>query len=166
MADFEVSVGKTLAWEGGWVHDVLDPGGETQFGIAKRFHPNIDIAALTVERAKEIYRAEYWNPLYDGISSQEVADELFDFGVNVGRPPAVRIFQEAIRYLSAGPVVIDGVFGQKTLEAANALEPTLLLRELRARQAYHYASIVINTPDANEAGARHFLLGWLRRVMA
>jgi lysozyme family protein len=166
MADFEISVNKTLAWEGGYVHDLFDPGGETRFGISKRFHPNLDIAALTVERAKEIYRAEYWNPLYDGISSQEVADELFDFGVNIGRPLAVRIFQEAIRYLSVGPVVIDGVFGQKTLEAANALEPKLLLREFRARQAYYYADLVIRQPDASEPDKKRFLLGWLRRVMA
>jgi len=166
MADFEASVSKTLAWEGGYVHDVLDPGGETKFGIAKRFHPDVDIAALTVKRAKEIYRAEYWNPLYDGISSQEVADELFDFGVNVGRPPAVQIFQGSIRYLSIGPIVTDGVFGQKTLEAANALESRLLLREFRARQAYYYANLVIRQPDASEPDKKRFLLGWLRRVMA
>jgi len=166
MADFEVSVSKTLAWEGGYVHDLLDPGGETRFGISKRFHPDVDIAALTVQRAKEIYRAEYWNPLYDGISSQEVADELFDFGVNVGRPPAVQIFQEAIRYLTIGPVVIDGMFGPKTREATNALEPKLLLREFRARQAYYYANLVIRQPDASEPDKKRFLLGWLRRVMA
>jgi lysozyme family protein len=161
MADFQASVNKTLVWEGGYVNDVLDPGGETKFGIAKRFHPDVDIAALTVEQAKEIYRAEYWDPLYDELSSQEVADELFDFGVNVGRPTAVRVFQEAIRHLSVGPVIVDGVFGRKTLEAANALEPSLLLREFRARQAYYYAHLVISQPDKER-----FLLGWLRRVMA
>ena len=166
MSNFEISVNKTLAFEGGYTNDILDPGGETRFGIAKRSHPNVNIATLTIEQAKEIYRTEYWNSLYDGISNQEVANELFDFGVNVGRSTAVKVLQESIRYLSVGPVVIDGAFGQKTLDAVNALEPILLLHEFRARQAYYYANIVIRAPDASEPDKRRYLLGWLRRVVA
>ena len=36
MAHFERAIDKTLAWEGGYVNDPKDPGGETKYGISKR----------------------------------------------------------------------------------------------------------------------------------
>lgn len=161
MSSFRTSIEKTLALEGGPSNLANDPGGETRYGIAKHSHPDVDIDALTREQAIEIYRREYWNPLYDRIIDQEVADEIFDFGVNVGVVPSVRIAQVAIRYLTVGPLVVDGVFGEGTLRALDSLSAGVFLREFRAREAYHYAGICINRPDS-----RDFLLGWFRRVMA
>ena len=43
MAHFERAIDKTLAWEGGYVNDPKDPGGETKYGISKRAHPDVDI---------------------------------------------------------------------------------------------------------------------------
>ena len=43
-----------LKFEGGYVNDPDDPGGETNFGISKRSYPDLDIAALTVADAVEI----------------------------------------------------------------------------------------------------------------
>ena len=51
----------TLKWEGGYVNHPDDPGGETKWGIAKRYHPDEDIKNLTAERAAEIYSNEYWD---------------------------------------------------------------------------------------------------------
>ena len=42
MAYFERAIDKTLAWEGGYVNDPKDPGGETKYGISKRAHPDVD----------------------------------------------------------------------------------------------------------------------------
>lgn len=55
---FEVAVTFTLSREGGYVVDTT--GGETNFGISKRSHPNVDIKNLTIDLAKEIYYEEYW----------------------------------------------------------------------------------------------------------
>lgn len=52
----------TIARERGYVNDPEDPGGETKWGIAKKFHPDEDIKNLTPWRAAEIYFEEYWNP--------------------------------------------------------------------------------------------------------
>lgn len=171
MAEFAKAIEKTLRLEG-WgkfVNDKFDPGGQTRWGISARSYPEENIAALSYERAFELYRRDFWHPLYDQVSSQEVAEELFDFGVNTsarGWPKmAVRMFQEAVRYLVAGPVVIDGMFGPKTLELTNSLDSRRLLQEFRARQAYYYAEIVIRQADVDEQTKKRFLLGWLRRVM-
>ncbi len=63
MADFRVSIQKTLVNEGGCVNDPVDPGGETNMGISKRQYPNLDIKNLTQEQAIEIYKEGYWKNL-------------------------------------------------------------------------------------------------------
>ena len=39
LISFDEIIGITLHHEGGYVHDPKDLGGETNFGIAKRFYP-------------------------------------------------------------------------------------------------------------------------------
>ena len=51
---FDEIIEITLHHEGGYVHDPKDLGGETNFGIAKRFYPDVDIKNLTKEDAKDI----------------------------------------------------------------------------------------------------------------
>jgi len=161
MADFEIAVSKTLAHEGDYVNDSDDPGGETRFGISKRSYPNEDIANLTGWRARQIYRQDFWVPLYASIASQGVADKLFDFGVNAGKRTAIEKLQQALNGLRKGKILIDGVFGPATLAAVNELFPDMLLAEFRAQIAVHYAQIAMRRP----ASAK-YLLGWMRRVMA
>src|SRR2546430_2773024 len=98
MANFDEAVKITLTWEGGYVNDPLDSGGETKFGISKRNHPSIDIESLTPDDAKHIYKTEYWPTLYDKITSQALGAKLFDMGVNQGVGTAVKIWrQEPVR---------------------------------------------------------------------
>ena len=54
--NFEDAFDRLISHEGGYVNDPLDPGGETKFGISKRSYPTLDIAALTREDARAIYR--------------------------------------------------------------------------------------------------------------
>lgn len=77
---FETALTFTLQWEGGYVNDPDDPGGETNFGIAKRSHPHEDIKNLTRERAAEIYKEGYW---FEGLA-EPLASAAFDTAVNVG----------------------------------------------------------------------------------
>jgi lysozyme family protein len=82
--DFRKALQFVLQWEGGYVIDPDDPGGETKWGISKRAHPDLDIALLTPEIAAEIYAKEYWDALgCDGIDfPYNVA--VFDTAVNIG----------------------------------------------------------------------------------
>lgn len=50
----------TVGLEGRYSNDPDDPGGETKFGISKRYNPNIDIKNLTLDQAKLIYLNKYW----------------------------------------------------------------------------------------------------------
>lgn len=59
-SDFDRALDFTLAWEGGYVNDPDDPGGETNFGISKRAYPDEDIQHLTRERAAALYERDYW----------------------------------------------------------------------------------------------------------
>lgn len=69
--------------EGYISNNPLDKGGITKYGISKTYHPDIDVANLTIERAKEIYLKDYWIPL--GCDDKEYPFDvvLFVQGVNM-----------------------------------------------------------------------------------
>ena len=50
---FDDIIKVVLHHEGGYVNDPQDPGGETNFGIAKRSHPDVDIKNLTEDGQKK-----------------------------------------------------------------------------------------------------------------
>jgi len=56
LTKFDEIIEVVLEHEGGYVNDPDDPGGETNFGIAKRSHPDVDIKNLTKEGAKKSIR--------------------------------------------------------------------------------------------------------------
>lgn len=58
---FQQAMQFVLKWEGGYVNDPKDPGGETNYGISKRSHPSVDILHLTLPEALMIYLRDYWN---------------------------------------------------------------------------------------------------------
>lgn len=84
MSFFDEAFNLILAFEGGYSNDKNDPGGETKYGISKAAHPDLDIANLTIDQAKEIYRQEYWSPL--GLDGKPWATAImkFDCAVNQG----------------------------------------------------------------------------------
>jgi len=90
---FPAAVAFVLSHEGGYSYDPQDPGGETKFGISRRAYPNIDIAALTEEGAKEIYLRDYWMPVADALPTP--ADIVaFDAAVNQGQTFARAMIHE------------------------------------------------------------------------
>lgn len=95
LDDFLKSLIFILKWEGGYVNDVRDPGGETKFGISKRSFPNLDIAMLTVDQAAEIYRRSYW--VVGGCDKMAWPINLihFNFGVNAGLGAAAAVWDRS-----------------------------------------------------------------------
>ena len=140
--------------EGGYVRDPHDPGGETNFGISKRAHPEIDIRNLTRDKAAEVYRKRYWLPVYDRFKSPEVAAKVFSLAVNMGSRPAHRCLQRAIRGAGQPPVAVDGVIGPVTLAATDRADPAMLIASLRSEAACFYRSL----------GKPRYLRGWENRA--
>lgn len=113
---FDQCFDKLLGHEGGYVNDPRDPGGETKFGISKRAYPDIDIAALTVEQAKAIYKRDYWDRARCDELPPVVAFHVFDTAVNSGIGQAIRFLQRAVG------VADDGVAGPLTINAVRRLD--------------------------------------------
>lgn len=92
---FDKAIEFTLKWEGGYVDDPDDPGGETFFGISKKAYPNVDIKNLTVSKAKKIYYKDYW--IAAGCNNLPTPENiaLFDTAVNIGVSKAIKIREEA-----------------------------------------------------------------------
>lgn len=82
--NFDLAYTFTKKWEGGYVNNAADPGGETKYGISKRAYPNLDIVALTEEDAKAIYLRDYWNVMHDSDRPIAYACAVFDTAVNCG----------------------------------------------------------------------------------
>lgn len=89
LNNFRKSLAFVLKWEGGYVNDPDDPGGETKWGISKRNHPTLDIPNLTPEQAAKIYSDEYWDPAGCDSLPFPVCTAVFDTAVNLGVSRAV-----------------------------------------------------------------------------
>jgi len=61
--NFDKAIEIVLRFEGGYVHNAKDPGGETKYGISKKAYPGEDIVNMTQEKAKELYRKDYWDKI-------------------------------------------------------------------------------------------------------
>ena len=96
MSKFDDIIEVVLEHEGGYVNDPNDPGGETNYGIAKRSHPDVDIKNLTKEGAKEIYKEVYWDKNKVESLPEELWHIYFDMCVNQGKSRAVKIIQRAV----------------------------------------------------------------------
>ena len=78
MLNFEVAFEHLLRWEGGYVDDPDDLGGETKYGITKRRYPDLDIGALTAEEARRIYRRDFFDELNLGLLPERLQYIMFD----------------------------------------------------------------------------------------
>jgi len=153
LVEFDDIIEVVLHHEGGYVNDPDDPGGETNFGIAKRSHPDVDIANLTKDGAKEIYKEHYWDKNKVESLSEELRHIYFDMCVNQGRGRAVKILQRAANGKGA-ELKVDGGMGPKTIAAMEGVE----LDRVRAYRIKYYADLVTRKPDLEK-----FYFGWFRR---
>ena len=155
LTTFDEIIEVTLHHEGGYVHDPTDLGGETNYGIAKRFYPKVDIKNLTKDGAKEIYKKDYWDKNKVDDLTDDLKHIFFDMCVNQGRGTAVKILQRAING-KGGDLKVDGGLGPATLSAIQIIS----LDRVRAYRVLRFANIVIDKPNQEK-----FWLGWFRRAI-
>lgn len=139
---FDAAVAIVLAHEGGFQNDAADPGNwtggavaagackGTKYGIAAATHPGVDIAALSEDDARAIYRRDWWNRLGLARLPPPLGAKLFDAAVNLGANPAIVCFQRALNQVGAA-VAEDGILGPATIAAATAVPAEAALAALR-----------------------------------
>lgn len=147
--DFDRAFEKLIGHEGGLSDNPADPGGLTKYGVSKRAYPAEDIRNLTLERAKQLYRRDYWGPAGCDAIPEAVKFDLFDMAVNSGVRQAIRTLQTAVG------VDTDGQLGPATLQAAQSMSSDRVLMRFNAARLI----FMTNLPTWPTFGK-----GWARRI--
>ena len=154
LKTFDEIIEQVLEHEGGYVDDPTDSGGETKYGISKKAYPDEDIKGLTVERAKELYKRDYWDRFKVDNLPDRIRHIYFDMCVNMGGGRATKILQEACNSKNSNKIDVDGGIGKDTIKASANLEDF----RLRAYRVMFYAELVMKKPEQER-----FWVGWFRR---
>jgi lysozyme family protein len=138
-----------LQHEGGFVNDSRDRGGATKYGISKRSYPKLDIASLTLDDAKAIYKSDFWGPLPQ--VDEQLRFHLFDCAVHSGVHRALQILQDVL------DVAPDGKFGQQSWRAY--AQSTFSSRELSVLYSAKRLEFLTQLNGWSSFGK-----GWARRI--
>lgn len=149
MTAFDSSFAALVGNEGGYVNNPADPGGETNWGISKRSYPTVDIAALSQDDAKAIYKRDFWDRAQCDRLPPGIAFDVFDTAVNSGIGQAIRFLQRAVG------VADDGVVGPMTLAAISRVEPEAVQARFNGQRLDFMTRLT--TWDT-------FSRGWARRI--
>ena len=147
-----------LSSEGGTNPDPIDRGGLTRWGISERQYPNIDIAALTINTAKQIYYNDYWLRNKCDKLSSDLATVLFDSSVNCGQNSAAKWLQRSCNKLGSH-LKVDGIIGFKTLFEVHKYSPMKIQDLLVAERLRRYVWMLNRYPSQVK-----YIKGWLNRV--
>lgn len=142
MAKFEGhAADELLLLEGKYINDPKDAGGETMYGITRKFHPEwmgwhfinevrgqvnwiqkIESDPKIRQLAIDFYKPKYWDPL-DGVDSQALAECILNIRV-LGGAWGVWIQRTINAFNLNGTrwpdVVVDGKIGPSSIAAINA----------------------------------------------
>jgi lysozyme family protein len=114
--------------EKGYANHPDDNGGETNWGISVRAHPELKgrIKSLTKSEAKTIYRNAYFTPSKIAKYPAKVRLAVFDGAIHHGVKGNNMIVQRALNRLGH-KLVVDGEIGPITLAAVKATDPLTFL---------------------------------------
>lgn len=155
--NFDKAFAKLIRHEGGYVSHPADPGGATNLGVTQRVWEewvghSVDektMRGLTPEMVKPLYKRKYWDKVCGDDLPAGVDYCVFDAAVNSGPGRAIKWLQQALG------VTQDGAIGPKTLAAAKAADPKLLVVGYNAVRL----AFLQDLPTWNTFGR-----GWGRRV--
>ena len=139
--------------EGGYVCDPDDTGGETKYGISKASYPQEDICSMTLDRAKEIYKRDYWDKCKCDQLPDCLSVAVFDYAVNSPMKTAIKKLQKALG------VTEDGIIGNQTIGAANRIDPKKTLEIYKQLRLKYIDDIIRRTPKKEK-----YRKGWLNRI--
>jgi lysozyme family protein len=167
MAEFDIFLPILLGFEGGYVDDPSDPGGETNKGVTMATFrqcshallgidpTSANLEALTDAQAGIIYKALYWDKMQgDAFAVQDLANIVCDFYVNAGTH-ATSLLQTIMKNMGAN-IVVDGTLGAASLQALATLPLDQVYQAYRQGRINYYQELGKRFPE--------FLNGWLARA--
>ena len=167
MADVKKLAPFIFSWEGGYVNDPLDLGGETNMGVTIGTWKQVgidlngdglingeDLKLLDKDLIVDcVLKPHYWDRWKaDQIKNQSIANILVDWVWASGSHGIKR----PQRILG---VTADGIVGPKTIAAINAADPSKLFSLIKADRIKFVDEIVAARP-AN----KRFEKGWKNRI--
>ena len=159
--NFDQSFLLLIGSEGGYTRDGRDRGNwtsgqcnvgdlkGTKYGISAAQYPFEDIANLTIDQAKAIYKRDYWNKLNCDQLPPNIAFDMFDMAVNSGVKTAAITLQKTVKTQP------DGVIGKQTLDAVYAMNNEQLDKRFNANRLLYLCSLS-TFPTYGK--------GWVKRV--
>ena len=151
-------------------NDPRDPGGQTAWGISRRYWPLwegwalVDNSITSGPQFEQTVRDFYWAN-YGALwvlAPVRVRAVLVDTAVNMGKLYAGQLMQYSLCRLAQSDYVdIDGVLGPQTREALRHADHSGLAFTMCALRQAEYNRRARRDPDK-----RVFLSGWLNRVGA
>lgn len=171
---FDSCLASVLQWEGVYDNDPDDAGGETCFGITRKFEPDwvgwpivekLKEAKLpesewkaqgTLRAAVEVYYASLFSRHRIGELPEAIQPLVFGGVINQG-PRVVKMLQECLSRLNQ-PGDQDGIIGAQTIAGCKNVQTAVLVDLLwkKRMQAYIVA--------ARKGNNGKFLLGWANRL--
>lgn len=164
---FYATIPIILHYEGGYVNDKFDRGGETNMGITQKFLDtykkkagvNVDnVKNLTKSDAVKLYKAEWDSRGFGLLDNENVMKLTYDFSVNSGPGTAIRSLQKVLNKKGYN-LKEDGYIGDKTNQAVNSVDEKWLKTELQKSRAEHCDGIVDRNPEQ-----KRFINGWFNRI--
>ncbi|MGL4753605.1 MAG: glycoside hydrolase family 108 protein [Aeromonadaceae bacterium] len=158
---FDTVFDRTIGSEGGFQADRRDrgnwTGGEvgkgelkgTKYGLSAMTYPDLDIKAITLKQAKDIYRRDWWDKLGMERWPKSMQFQMFDAAFNHGSGRANQFLQYAVG------VKQDGKIGPATMAAINAMDANDIVMRFLAKRLRYFTEA--KTWDA-------YSRGWTRRV--
>lgn len=155
--NFEKAIQYTIKEEGWFSDHPDDRGGATKFGISigfmRQINPNVtteDIAGLSLEEAKDLYKAHFWDRIRGDDLPMAMALLTFDMAVTSGQRDAVRTLQAAVGTYE------DGIIGPVTIRTANESPiQTQVVQDFSTRRVLHFSKL---------PGWAVFGRGWVART--
>lgn len=186
MANSKTAIERVLMYEGVYDNDPIDPGGETVFGITRKYQSNwegwkrvdeikqsgIGPLISIIGSDAEVKRCafNYYNSLWESlflsqVQSQPLADCIYNGCINQGQKRTLIWLQYVLNALSVKSEDIneDGLMGVGTINRLSALENNgkadLMLDLLKAQRIAAYTVTVHNREDSLK-----YIQGWLNRI--
>lgn len=164
MAEFLPAFEEMIVLEGGYkLHQNQHESNVTYAGIYRKANPHWEGWAYIdrgetppAQMVRDFYKSEYWDTVAgDAIAHKNVAETIFNFGVNTHPITASKLAQVVV---GATP---DGKIGPATLAKINAFDPVLFDALFALAKLKRYAEICNKNRNMSIN-----LLGWMNRTFA